>query len=158
VLANTKKFRVRSEKFHGGAGLRRCNRSRGFSVNFARHGNLRDNYRIFQGLNRKSFKSGSNDGGGYFSSNCHRSRAREVARSGANERGRRGDSIPYLTYRGDAPWRSNFMEEDAAAVPFICSGWLAPASIPGGAGWCAQAGERRHGRDGGILWCTSSGT
>jgi hypothetical protein len=25
VLANTEKFRVRSEKFHGGAGLRRCN-------------------------------------------------------------------------------------------------------------------------------------
>jgi hypothetical protein len=30
VLANTKKFRIRSEKFYGGAGLRRCNRSRGF--------------------------------------------------------------------------------------------------------------------------------
>jgi hypothetical protein len=34
VLANTEKFRVRSEKFYGGAGLRRCNRSRGFSANF----------------------------------------------------------------------------------------------------------------------------
>jgi hypothetical protein len=53
VLANTEKFRVRSEKFYGGAGLRRCNRSRGFSANFARHRNLRDNYRIFQGLNRE---------------------------------------------------------------------------------------------------------
>jgi hypothetical protein len=30
VLANWEKFRVRSEKFHGGAGLRRCNRSEGF--------------------------------------------------------------------------------------------------------------------------------
>jgi hypothetical protein len=47
VLANTEKFRVRSEKFYGGAGLRRCNRSRGFSANFARHRNLRDNYKIF---------------------------------------------------------------------------------------------------------------
>jgi hypothetical protein len=34
VLANTEKFRVRSEKFHGGAGLRGCNRSRGFSAKF----------------------------------------------------------------------------------------------------------------------------
>jgi hypothetical protein len=47
VLANTEKIRVRSKKFYGGAGLRRCNRSRGFSANFARHRNLRDNYRIF---------------------------------------------------------------------------------------------------------------
>jgi hypothetical protein len=30
VLSDTEKFRVRSEKFHDGAGLRRCNRSRGF--------------------------------------------------------------------------------------------------------------------------------
>jgi hypothetical protein len=30
VLTNTEKFRVRSEKFYDGAGLRRCNRSRGF--------------------------------------------------------------------------------------------------------------------------------
>jgi hypothetical protein len=30
VLANTEMFWVRSEKFHGGAGLRRCNRFRGF--------------------------------------------------------------------------------------------------------------------------------
>jgi hypothetical protein len=51
VLANTEKFRVRSEKFYGGAGLRRCNRSRGFSSKFARHWNLHDNYRIFQRLN-----------------------------------------------------------------------------------------------------------
>jgi hypothetical protein len=55
VLANTEKFRVRSEKFHGGGGLRRCNRSRGFCAKLARHRNLRDNYRIFQGLNRKNF-------------------------------------------------------------------------------------------------------
>jgi hypothetical protein len=51
VLANTEKFRVRSEKFYGGARLRRCNRSRVFSANFARHRNLRDNYRILQRLN-----------------------------------------------------------------------------------------------------------
>jgi hypothetical protein len=37
VLANIEKFRVRSEKIYGGAGLRRCNRSRGFSANFTRH-------------------------------------------------------------------------------------------------------------------------
>jgi hypothetical protein len=37
MIANTEKFRVRSEKFHGGAGLRRRNRSRGFSANFTRH-------------------------------------------------------------------------------------------------------------------------
>jgi hypothetical protein len=55
VLANRQKFRVRFEKFHGGAGLRRCNRSKGFSANFARHRNLHDNYRIFQGLNHKNF-------------------------------------------------------------------------------------------------------
>jgi hypothetical protein len=55
VLTDTEKIRVRSEKFYGGAGLRRCNRSRGFSANFARHGNLQDNYRIFQGLICNSF-------------------------------------------------------------------------------------------------------
>jgi hypothetical protein len=55
VLTNTKKIRVRSKKFYGGAGLRRCNRSRGFSTNFARHRNLPDNYRIFQGLICNSF-------------------------------------------------------------------------------------------------------
>jgi hypothetical protein len=55
VLENTKKFKVRSGEFYGGAELRRCNRSRGFSTNFARHRSLRDNYRIFQGLIYKSF-------------------------------------------------------------------------------------------------------
>jgi hypothetical protein len=69
----------------------------GFSANFARHRNLSDNYIIFQGLNCKSFTAHSNGGGGYCSSNYHRSRAREIARSGANERGTRGfHSIPYL--------------------------------------------------------------
>jgi hypothetical protein len=37
VLANREKFRVRSEKYQGGAGLKRCNRSRGFSANFRTH-------------------------------------------------------------------------------------------------------------------------
>jgi hypothetical protein len=50
VIANTEEIRVRSEKFHCGTGLRRCNRSRGFSAKFARHRNLHVNYRIFQGL------------------------------------------------------------------------------------------------------------
>jgi hypothetical protein len=57
--------------------------------------------------------------GGHCSSNSRRSRAREVARSGANERGRRGDSIPYLTYRGDASWWSNFVEEVGGGCLFI---------------------------------------
>jgi hypothetical protein len=61
--------------------------------------------------------------GGYNSSNSHRSRAREVARSGANERGRRGDSIPYLTYRGDASWRSNFTREEVPTGPLQVVGF-----------------------------------
>jgi hypothetical protein len=51
VLAKQEKFRVLSKKFHGGAGLKRWNRSRGFSAIFARHRKLHDNYRILQGLN-----------------------------------------------------------------------------------------------------------
>jgi hypothetical protein len=35
--------------------LPHCNRSRGFPTKFARHRNLRNNYRIFQGLNHKNF-------------------------------------------------------------------------------------------------------
>jgi hypothetical protein len=37
VFSIQEKFRVRSEKDHGGAGLKRCNRSMGFSANFTRH-------------------------------------------------------------------------------------------------------------------------
>jgi hypothetical protein len=59
VLANTEKFRVRSEKFHDRAGLRSCNRSRGFSANFARHRNLGDNYSIFERLNREKLGTAS---------------------------------------------------------------------------------------------------
>jgi hypothetical protein len=51
VLAKQENIRVRSEKFHGGAGLRGWNRSRGFSAIFARHKKLHDNYRILEGLN-----------------------------------------------------------------------------------------------------------
>jgi hypothetical protein len=51
VLAKHEKIRVRSEKFHGGAGLKRWKRSRGFSAIFARHKNAHDIYRILQGLN-----------------------------------------------------------------------------------------------------------
>jgi hypothetical protein len=47
VLAKQEKIRVRSEKFHGGAGLKRWKRSRGFSEIFTRHKNLHDNYTIF---------------------------------------------------------------------------------------------------------------
>jgi hypothetical protein len=49
VLTKYEKIRVRSEKFYGGAGLRRWNRFRGFSTIFARHRNVYNNYRIFQG-------------------------------------------------------------------------------------------------------------
>jgi hypothetical protein len=59
VLAKTEKFRVRSEKYHGGAGLKRWKRSRGFSAIFARHKKLHDNYRIFQGPNRETFTAAS---------------------------------------------------------------------------------------------------
>jgi hypothetical protein len=51
VLAKQEKIRVRSEKFYGGAGLRRWNRSRGFSAIFTRHRKLHKNYKILQGLN-----------------------------------------------------------------------------------------------------------
>jgi hypothetical protein len=59
VLANTENIRVRSEKFYGGAGLRRCNRSRVFSANFVRYRNLRDNYIIFHGLNLEKLGTAS---------------------------------------------------------------------------------------------------
>jgi hypothetical protein len=39
------------KKTTGGAGLQRCNRSRGFSAKFARHRENCRNYIIFQGLN-----------------------------------------------------------------------------------------------------------
>jgi hypothetical protein len=60
MIANTEKFRVRSEKFHGGAGLKRWKRSRGFSAIFARHRNFYGNYRIFQGPICKKLETGSN--------------------------------------------------------------------------------------------------
>jgi hypothetical protein len=59
VLAKQEKIRVRSEKFHGGAGLRRWNRSRGFSTIFPRRRNFHGNYRIFQGPNHKTFTAAS---------------------------------------------------------------------------------------------------
>jgi Asp-tRNA(Asn)/Glu-tRNA(Gln) amidotransferase B subunit len=56
VLAKQEKIRVRSEKFHGGAGLKRWKRFRGFPTIFARHRNFHGNYRIFQGPNLKKLK------------------------------------------------------------------------------------------------------
>jgi hypothetical protein len=47
VLANKKSLGLDLKKTMGGAGLKRCNKSRGFSVKFARHRKLHDNYRIF---------------------------------------------------------------------------------------------------------------
>jgi hypothetical protein len=106
---------VRSEKFHGGAGLRRCNRSRGFFEIFARHRKIHDNYTFLQGLNCKKLQHSAMVTGGHCSPNFRQFRAWEVARSGANERGRWGDSIPYLTYHGDASWWSNFVKEEVTA-------------------------------------------
>jgi hypothetical protein len=60
VLAKQEKIRVRFEKFHGGAGLKRWKRSRGFSAIFARHKNLHDNYIIFEGPICKKLETGSN--------------------------------------------------------------------------------------------------
>jgi hypothetical protein len=61
--------------------------------------------------------------GGYCFANSRHSRSREIARSGAKERGRRGDSISYLTCSRDASWWLDFDGEDAAAVPpDFCSG------------------------------------
>jgi hypothetical protein len=59
VLAKQEKIRVRYEKFHGGAGLKRWKRSRGFPTIFARHRNFYGNYRIFQGPNREKLETGS---------------------------------------------------------------------------------------------------
>jgi hypothetical protein len=82
--------------------------------------------------------------GVHCSSNSHHSRAREVARSGANERGRREDSIPYLTYRGDASWRSNFAEEVMAAGLFCFWAAVLFMAALDGAGACkgGTGGER----------------
>jgi hypothetical protein len=41
------------KKTMGGAGLKRCNRSRGFFVKFARHTKNYRNYKIFRGQNCK---------------------------------------------------------------------------------------------------------
>jgi hypothetical protein len=57
VLAIRSKDRVRSEKDPGGAGLKRCNRSRGFSVKIARHIKTHDNYRFLRGLICKKLRS-----------------------------------------------------------------------------------------------------
>jgi hypothetical protein len=63
--------------------------------------------------------------GGYSFANSHHSRARKIMRSGANERGRRGDLIPYLTYRGGASWWPDFAGEeggDGLLVLFLGGG------------------------------------
>jgi hypothetical protein len=69
--------------------------------------------------------------------------------SGANERGRRGDSIPYLTYRGNASRRSNFAEEDATAV---CSVLCGLCSVPALVAVCCAPGQGGCGcRRGAVL-------
>jgi hypothetical protein len=68
--------------------LNRCNRSRGFSANFTRHRKIHDNYGFLRGLKLQKLHSIAMVAGGYYFSNPRHSRALEIARSGANERGR----------------------------------------------------------------------
>jgi hypothetical protein len=89
--------------------------------------------------------------GSYNSSNSRHSRPWEVARSGPNERGQCGDSIPYLTYRGDASWWLNFIGEEAAAGLLRA---VAPSAHPGGGlqgGKHAGARAAHRGRQGVAL-------
>jgi hypothetical protein len=62
VLAKHEKIRVRSEKFHGGAGLKRWKRYRGF-LQFSLD---TENYTVitdfFQGLNREKLETASHGG------------------------------------------------------------------------------------------------
>jgi hypothetical protein len=92
--------------------------------------------------------------GGHSFANSHRSRAWEIMRSGANERGRGGDSIPYLTYHGDASWWPNFAGEEsvggsvsgyswAAALLFL----VAALGIRGGAGGGGQGEGAAQGEE-----------
>jgi hypothetical protein len=87
MLAKQEKIRVRSEKFHGGAGLKRWKRSRGF-LQFLLD---TENYTIITESSRdqsaKSLKQAAMVTGGYYSSNSRRFRAREVAGSEGKERG-----------------------------------------------------------------------
>jgi hypothetical protein len=91
--------------------------------------------------------------GGCCLSNPRRSRAREIARSGANERGRRGDSIPYITYRGDASWWSNFTTEEGSGGSVPCGGvsargWrLVGEHVARLQGLPRRAGGQREGRN-----------
>jgi hypothetical protein len=61
-LTNTEKIRVRSEKFHGGARLKRWNRFRGFSAIFARYRKEQENYIFLQGLNCEKLGTASHGG------------------------------------------------------------------------------------------------
>jgi hypothetical protein len=54
--------------------------------------------------------------GGYCFSNSRQSRAREIARSRAKERGQGRDSIPYLTYRRGASWWPDFAGEEGGSA------------------------------------------
>jgi hypothetical protein len=83
-------------------------------------------------------------------------------RSGANERGRRGDLILYPTYSGDPSWWSNFAREVAVVALFMtrspgrrrfCTGVVAPVRVVQeeafrGKG-VAAGGRRWGGRQGG---------
>jgi hypothetical protein len=86
---------------------------------------------------------------GYCFANSHHSRAWEIVRSGAKERGRRGDSIPYLNDCRGASWWPDFAGEEG-------DGGLLHPVLGGGAcvlckeawvmqeeGWRSCRGERR---------------
>jgi hypothetical protein len=124
VFTNTEKIRVRSEKFYGGAGLRRCNRSRGFSANFTRHKNLCDNYVIFQGLICNSFT-----GGGYCSSNEH-GRSRDAGQMKEDDEG-----IPFHTlltvgtHRGDRILQRKIMAAVLFRLLFLAAVCCAPGDL-----------------------------
>jgi hypothetical protein len=123
--------------------LKRCNRSRRFSAKFARHTKNCRNYKISKGLNCKSLGTAPMVAGGYCFANSHHSRAWEIATIEAKERGRRGDSIPYLTYRGGASWWPDFAGEVAAVV------------LPGLCSWAVALG--RGGQQGGGRGCRGDG-
>jgi hypothetical protein len=119
---------------------------------------VHDNYRIFQGLNFKSLGTAPMVAGGYCWLNSWHSRAREIARRRAKERGRRGDSIPYFTYRGGggASWWPNFAGEEGGggSIPVLGGGasaqgwrhWSGAASRGGAWRGCrSRAGPRRAG-------------
>jgi hypothetical protein len=103
VLANTEKIMVTSEKFYGGVGLRRCNRSTGFSANFRRHKERARKLHLSPGTGFQNleFLPGCRTGA-CCQPKLQQFRPWKSAGSGGKERGEGGGSIPCLTRSGDA--------------------------------------------------------